>query len=468
MLTTNYELNKKYTGKEIKEISLCDNDSIRNVFGDIYRLWKDNRDSPHTNLYYSLFRLSLAGLKTGNIKLIIFRGGILNLISFTISFIFFFLLMKLFFVNSTLLQLTATGCAFLSTATISNTLFLRPYQIQETMFIVFCYYFFKTFSFKKYIIHEEKLYINIKLIFLLSLITAFTLLTGYYATIFIGLFGLYIISINFKTRNYAEIGYYVVILCLGLLFARLFYNGYFNGFISSRFFETKQTLLAGIYKNIGSSITTAGILLIVHFFTFPVIVVLCLILLIYRKQKLLNQAPALFVFTASILYVIIVLLLAPFKILRYAMPVFPFFIIFPVMIFYSIRKHKLSNFVVLLLCAAFLIDTLDQNKINYLYRGSPDLLYFNRDVAVPVFIIDNTFESAGIVPYFNDEQTYYFVDNYDDILLQGYNEFYLVVEKTLESPDANLTQFETEREFTVGYFICKKLRLTEKNNVNDT
>jgi hypothetical protein len=463
MWSINYEFNKEYTGKEVKEISLCDNDSIKNVLGDIYRLWKDNRDSPHTNLYYSLFRLSLAGLKTGDIKLIILRGGILNLVSFTISFIFFFLLMKLFFNNSALLQFSAAACAFLSTATVSNTLFLRPYQIQETMFIVFCYCFFKTFSYKKIFIHEEKLYVSVKLIFLLSLVTAFTLLTGYYAVIFVGLFGLYVIFINFKTKNYAEIGCYIVILCLSLLFAQVFYPRYFTGFISYRGLEAKQTLFTDVYKNIASSITPAVILLQKHFFTYPVITacVLCLILLIYSRRKLLIQAPAVYVFIVSVLYVIIVLFLAPpsLKILRYIMPVFPFFVIFPALIIYSIKSQKLSIIAALLLCAAFSKDVLNQNKIENLYRDKPDLYYFNRDAAVPVFVINNSFwKYADMVPYFNDEQTYYFFDNYDDILLPGYNEFYLVVEKTLEPPDANLAQFETGQEFEMRYFVCKKIR----------
>jgi hypothetical protein len=55
MWTANYDFNRIYTGKEVKEISFCDNDSIKNVFGDIYRLWKTTRDSPHTNFYYSYF-----------------------------------------------------------------------------------------------------------------------------------------------------------------------------------------------------------------------------------------------------------------------------------------------------------------------------------------------------------------------------------------------------------------------------
>jgi hypothetical protein len=54
------------------------------------------------------------------------------------------------------------------------------------------------------------------------------------------------------------------------------------------------------------------------------------------------------------------------------------------------------------------------------------------------------------VPRFNDEQTYYFFDNYEDILLPGYNEFYLVVEKLLNCQTLiwrNLKQGRGERGF---------------------
>jgi hypothetical protein len=119
----NYEFNREYTGKEVKEISLCDNDSLKNVAGDIKRLWENNRDGAHTNLYYSFLRVSLAGLKTGDMQKIIFRAGCLNLIFFCISFFIFHLLLGLLFPMRTFQNFAALFCTFISTASISNTLF---------------------------------------------------------------------------------------------------------------------------------------------------------------------------------------------------------------------------------------------------------------------------------------------------------------------------------------------------------
>jgi hypothetical protein len=195
----NYENGKKYTGKELKEASLVNNTGIKDTLDGVRNLWKDNRDSPHTNLYYTLLRLSFIGAKSGDISSIVLRGGILNLLLFTVSFVFFFMLMRLLFPEAELLRYTATLCAFLSTATISNTLFLRPYQVQETLFIIFCYYFVLSLGWKKYFIHEKKFFADvIKPMLIMSLITAVTLLTGYYAVIFIGLFGLYAVFYQCK------------------------------------------------------------------------------------------------------------------------------------------------------------------------------------------------------------------------------------------------------------------------------
>jgi hypothetical protein len=136
-MARNYDFDREYTGKELKEASFINNSGFYEALLDIKRLWQNNRDAPHTNLHYSLLRISMIGLETTDIKPIMCRGGILNILLLTASFIFFFLLMKLLFPGSFLLQCVMAVCGFLSTAVISNTLFFRPYQVQETIFIIF-------------------------------------------------------------------------------------------------------------------------------------------------------------------------------------------------------------------------------------------------------------------------------------------------------------------------------------------
>jgi len=427
IITENYEYGKKYSGKELKETSLVSDAGLKAALADVRSLWKDNRDPPHTNLYYTFFRLSLIGLKSSDIKQIVFRGGILNLLFFTVSFIFFFLLMRLLFPGSELLQYAAAFCAFLSTAALSNTLFFRPYQIQETMFIIFCYFFIKAFDLKKYGVNDGKVYINIKLILLMSLITAFTLLSGYYAVIYIGFFGLYAVCLLCQNKKFTEIPYYFVVLGIGVLFASILYPKYLSGFLSYRGQEVIGTVSSGTLDNLRSSIAVAGTLLRSHFFTYPVIgvCILCLaytVIPVIRGKELFSisavKKTACFVFIASVLYLFIVIMLAPYKILRYGMPVFPFLVILPAMLIdsWGARPRKMVVCAMLLLCGCFAVNAAKEKRIENIYRNKPDEYVFAQDKNTPVYVINafwSSWKYANLIPYIHDEQSYYFIDWYE-------------------------------------------------------
>ena len=430
LVTSNYEYGKKYTGKELKEASFVSSASLKDALADARSLWKDNRDPPHTNLYYTFLRLSLVGIKTGDVAPIVFRGGVLNLLFFSVSFIFFFLLMRLLFAGNELLQYAATFCAFLSTAAISNTLFIRPYQIQETLFIVFCYYFALSLGWKKYIIHEKKFFAGvIKPVLLMSLITGLTLMTGYYALIFIGLFGLYAIYLQCKNKTFAEIPFYFVVLGLGIVIAWILYPKYFSGFLSYRGTETIKTLSRDITGNIKSSLAVMGTFLHKHFFTYPVIA-LCFLCLAYLLFPLIRgikttgkitqdgaavKKTAVYIFDASLLYLFVVMILAPYKVLRYCMPVFPFFVILPVMLIGPIRARskKIAFVATLLLCGSFAFNAARETNIENLFRNKQSRYVFTENKNTPVYVINaswSLFKYANLIPYVNDEQSYYFVD----------------------------------------------------------
>jgi len=437
MVTDNYEYGKKYTGKELKEASLVSDASLKGALADIRGLWIDNRDPPHTNLYYTFLRLSLVGLKTGDIGKIVLRGGILNLLFFTVSFLFFFRLMQLLFARSKPLQYAATFCAFMSTAAISNTLFIRPYQIQETLFIIFCYYFVLSVGWRKYILHEKILFITVRPILFMSLVTAATLMTGYYALIFVGLFGLYAIYLLCRNKTFIEIPFYFVVLCFGILFAQILYPKYVSGFFSYRGQEAIRTLSGNTLENIRSSIICAGTLLQKHFFNYPVIAV-CLLCLAYtmtmfiREQKFsglmqklrdihISAKPTLhrmawYIFAASVLFLLIVLILAPYKVLRYAMPVFPFLVILPAMLVSAIeaRSRKIAACATLLLCGCFAFNAARESKIENIFRDKPDAYVFTQDKDAPVYVINHgawsLWKYANLIPYTRDDQAYYFID----------------------------------------------------------
>jgi len=520
MVTKNYEYGEKYTGKELKETSLVSDASLKDAFNDISSLWKDNRDPPHTNLYYTFLRLSLVGLKTGDISSIIFRGGILNLLFFTISFIFFYRLIRLLFSGSRLLQYAAIFCAFLSTAAISNTLFLRPYQIQETLFIIFCYYFVLSIGWIKYILHENKLFINVKPIVFMSLITAAVLMSGYYALLFVGMLGLYAIYLLCRKKAYIEIPFYFVVLCFGIIFAQIMYPKYVSGFFSYRGQETIRTLSGNIAENIKESLMGALTFIHKHFFSYPVIIV-CLLCLVYIIIMLIHEnkltadmqkvrgkktrvPPTIkkttwFIFAASALYLFIVMIIAPYKVLRYGMPVFPFLVILPAMLIKSIgtRSQKIAACAALLLCGCFAFNATREKNIENIFRHKSNEYAFTQDKDTPVYVLNarwSLWKYANLIPYVQDEQDYYFIDWYgyfDDYMttgqhkvdielpdLEDYDAIYLLTEFFDDFPQydglvdlvvndlkSNYGSIESEFEINTGepetyfpYFIGKKIR----------
>jgi len=479
-----YDFNREYKGKEIKEISLCTDASLKSALKDIAYLYNHNPDIAHTNLYYTFYRLSLVGLKTGNPQAIIYRVSILNLLLFSVSFIFFFLLMKLFFPDSKFLQYMSTACAFLSTAAITNTLYFRSYQIQEVCFIVFCYYFTRSLDWKHSIIeYNDKLYLS-KLILPLSVITALTLLSGYYSIFFIVLFGIYIIYSKCKEKKYVEIVFYAIVFFLGLIIARILFHNYFSNIFSNPAVTTTAITLKKPL-NMNNSINLIGLFLTKHFFNYGVIII-CSFCLFYsafwggfRKQQI--QKPILFIFIASILYLIIVTIIVDYKIVRYVMVVFPFFIILPTLIVYLVGQRKIAIVAMTLLFLSFVTNAIYSNNIEYLYGGSTTdsngRYPFYYDTALPVFILSNaTWKPAALVPYLNDEQIYYFNRNYDDIKFPNQGDFYLIISTSGAAvPDYDLAQinsvqFEILQQSYInewGTFICLKIKNinTETNTV---
>jgi len=483
IISKNYEYDREYSGKELKEISLVGNETFKGAFEDIKNLWKDNRDPPHTNLYYSLFRISLLGLNTTEIKPVVFRGGLLNLIFFTISFIFFFLLIKTLFPDSWLIQYSVVLCAFLSAAAISNTLFLRPYQIQETMFIVLCYYFIKTIDLKKNIFIKENVFAG-KPLFLLPVFIGITLLTGYYAVIFVCLLGLYVIFIKCKEKKYLEIVFYFSVFAVGILIAFILYPKYFDGFTSYRGTETIRTISANVSVNLTNSITASFELIYRHLFNILAIII-CIastVYIIICRQKIIVNKHAVFIFIASLLYIIITLILAPYKILRYGMALYPFLLILPAILLSSViaKSRKIGIIAAALLCLSFLPAASTGKTIENIFKEKPDEYIFTKEKDIPVYIYMyyhedwnyvGTWKYANLIPYLNDEQTYYFIKYFNDIYSAEHKEFYLVIENFRGLGNLDFSRFdileeikltggEVETDSIMGfYYLCKKVRL---------
>jgi hypothetical protein len=339
----------------------------------------------------------------------------------------------------------------------------------------------------------------------MSLITAFTLLTGYYATVFIGLLGLYAIFLLCRNKKITEIPYYFMVLFLGMAYTVILYPKYISGFFSYRGQEAINTISNNLPENLRISTTIAVTLLQKHFFTIPVIAicilcVACILLLIYQKKSNIKkisdaQKTALYIFCTSALYLFIVLIIAPYKVLRYGMPVFPFFVILPAMLVDSLqaRSQKAATCAMLLLCGCCAFNAARESNIENIFRGKPNQYIFTKDKEMPVYVVNASWSSwkyANLIPYVNDEQSYYFLDwwpyfedyyeNGGDIAnipmpeAENYDTFYLLIEYIPEESNLEgqimenlpLTHGTVESEFEINtgepeqefpYFKGKKI-----------
>jgi hypothetical protein len=201
-----------------------------------------------------------------------------------------------------------------------------------------------------------------------------------------------------------------------------------------------------------------------------------------------------YIFIASVLFLFIVLIIAPYKILRYGMPVFPFLVILPAMLINAIedRSKKIAACAMLLLCGCFALNAARESKIENIFRGKPNEYVFTQDKNTPVYVFNTAWslwKYANLIPYVHDEQAYYFLDWYgyfDEYRktgqknmniqlpeIQNYNTIYLLTEYIPEFPqldelmqDLEAAQGVTESEFEINtgepetwypYFKGKKI-----------
>lgn len=133
------EYNKIYTGEEIKRIFFYNDSSIKDCFKDILKIYRSTGDAFISNFYYSFLRLAFIGRTAYNIENIIMTGTILNCLFFAISFIFMYKLLRMFFKDNYPIVIFGLLCISLAPSSITFAMFLRPYQMQETFFIVFSF-----------------------------------------------------------------------------------------------------------------------------------------------------------------------------------------------------------------------------------------------------------------------------------------------------------------------------------------
>lgn len=447
---------KEYSGKELKDLSLWNDPSLKDSVNDVWNLYQDNKDSPHTNLYYSIYRLWFTGAKTTDLKYIFWRGCSLNILFFAVSFFFMSLLIRIFTKNS-FLVFTSLLIAFINPASLSLTIFMRPYELQQLFVIILSYYV----SCCLQAVYNNQKFESKKNFIIGIFVLAFTMLSGYFNLIIIGLFGLTLVIICVRKKDWNLLKFFIYMLACSLIVAKLLYLSFGEGFFAyrgqeafskfelSNFTANCMAVGSGFYELIFSKNIFVA-------FYFILVVLFWVLFLLSLKQDVRNFILSI-VLSVALISLFLILWCAPGKALRYIAPLFPIF----ALAFAGFFKRELLNCMFSVLASIFLIVSL----INL--EGKPSVVEhiddtgFDRvkkvvNTEFPIFIEGKTtWKYGSVIPYLNDDNRVFLVSDVSEIQKKYSNEIpcIFISERELHiNEDLNFDDFYVQEKVQLSYY----------------
>lgn len=429
-----FDYDREYTGTEIKEMILFNSSSISDSFRDIYRNHIDTKDSPHPNLYYTLFRLWFTGIKTSNPIFIMRWGCILNILFFIISyFAMFFLLLEIADTEKQIIS--SLVIAFANPITVSSTIFLRPYALQETFLILFSLCFIKCVKYMQ----EDRDFSSVGNFLSLAVITSLFMLTQYFSLFYIAMLGLILLvmMVCYKKNNYAP--FFICMVVVSLIFCKLFYRQY--GVMGGRKDEvvTKYTL-EYLKLNIGKIVNTFNSLLHKnsHFLKLGLGVSLLYLfgVLFFSKSK--QKTVTLCLFFTALVFSLLVLYSAPYKVTRYFSAAVPLYACIFVICFRlpKLKQNTLISLILNIIVAVCLVISvlpisINENNIEHLDDSKlSNLSCINEPEKNIVVYTYKQGEFGTLLPYLKDEHKVYFVKDMKHLNnLDLTDDYYLLISK---------------------------------------
>lgn len=378
------QLNEKYYNKLgidiIRDLTFNDS-SILDCISDIERMHKNTNDPFLSNLYYSLVRLLFIGRTVSSTYEIKICTTILNIVFFLISYIFLYKILNIFFLHKKHIILVSMLIMSLSPVSISYTMFLRPYQMQEAFFILLLYIVISAIKYNKFsmknllmtIIVSGIGYITLYSSLLFVLVLSFFLFINYCLSFNNNMNRIQLINI----KDYRIIFYYAFSFFAALLVSNILYGDFFDSLLntgsrssSSIEFDLKIFNYINIYSFNNM---------------FYIILILNIILYFYLKHKsrvnIKEIDGILFIVIIGLLYLILAYIFGNPRYVRYFGTGFiTVLFLFPIF-FYLIDKFEnriLSFFICILISIIYIYNITNTSKIiefnkNYKYNLSDNI-----------------------------------------------------------------------------------------------
>lgn len=423
-----YDEFKNILGYEILKNITIDDSNIKDCFNDIKRLYKNTNDPFISNLYYSFLRLAFIGREAVNIKNIIMTGTILNVIFFIISFIFLYKMLKLIFENREDIILFSLLIMTLSPISISFSMFLRPYQMQETFFIVITYLVIDTIYNNKY---------SIKNLIITTIIAGIGYLTLYSSMLFVLILSA-MLFINYiehfknsvltpliKIESYKIIVYYAVSFISALFVSRLLYVSFFSSLFNANNRAGNSLKFSGRLFNYINNLSFDGLL--------PLLLLLVTIYFLYlvknNKPLFIIQKDKfkllLFIIILGILYALLGDYTSPYKLERYSAASYILILfIFP-LLFSIINNNKIKYFVFIIFSIIYVYNITNSNRLSYFEKIYKDKYILTENINVYSY---KNFLHFYEYHYINTNLYYTYIDNENDLnIITNDNKFYLII-----------------------------------------
>ncbi len=459
------ETGMQATGYDIKQKIFALNPSLKDTISDIINLHTYTRDTPHSNFYYTLYRLWFSGWAEFNLKKFITHGASLNLIFFAGSFLYLYKILKRLFQNDKVLVPFGLFTTFMSTAAITNTTFIRPYALQEMFFLILTY---TTIKYWDYIADKEHKYKIID-VFTLGLTIGLTLLTGYYSIPLIGLYALLLLYRTIKLKNYDALRFFFFFMFATGLIVFLLYPGICFVLFSYRAKEAYNAFSQ--INNIGVLVKYTPIIILRYLFSIPLIVTIIYYLrkCNFRENTKKYFSLASILMSIGIIWSIFILFLAPYKNIRYIMPAAALvMLIFPLIASrLKVKKWFITIVSAILILNIFIAisEFIGLNfrkyipippKIEFLTNIEKDNFIFLENKDLPVYIIQYGMPSPTYAyTQLGDNQKYYVYERNPKTI--PYKHFYVLRMRTdtffpAEDLPADYTLVNSKRIRSDGYY----------------
>ena len=451
---------KNVKGFDILKDLTFDNSSIEDCINDINRLYKDTNDPFISNLYYTFLRLAFIGREAVDIKNIIITGTILNCIFSIISFIFLFKILKLIFENKNEFIIFPLLIFSLSPISISFSMFLRPYQMQETFFIVITYFVLNTIYYNKY---------SILNLILTSIIAGIGYLTLYSSLLFIlilsaMLFFNYCLNIDkleflknkyailnplLKIKSYKIIIYYALAFISALFVSRILYNSFFASLFNANNRASSSLAFSGRLFNYINDLAFDGLLIILL-----ALFVFILMSKIIKKKDLNIIAEKskfkllIFIILLGLIFAILGDLTSPYKLERYSASSYIFILFFIPLIICFITNLKIRIILLSLISIIYIFNITNSKRFVYFEVVDKDKYVLTNNYNVYAY---KSFIDYYDFHYLNTNLYYSYLNDSNELNSIKENNFYLMINyKDIDKIKNELTDYNFNYLNNVG------------------